>query len=263
MLPTSPADTSESGRLPRKRQHTEHQQPHPTSLSGSAAFGPPQHASWARQKRRHHSRAAAAPFSESGACLRRSEASRMCADSVLSAVGPSAEPAVLEGGFISSVLPVGSCLRVDDTADGLLAAVDEAGQVSQALKEPSPSPSPCLLGPSANVPPAGAVVGTVTSLEPAGLQCSLEHLDAASHAVRLRTLHDEWSDKGTSVAYARHVHNYCRYWDAYQGERVAEDPSWTMVPAFLVTAAKVTMFLARKRTCEKVCFVPFCRVCVC
>ena len=106
------------------------------------------------------------------------------------------------------------------------------------VKEPSSSPSTPI-----GIPPA---------LSSTGLQHSLEFLDAASHGVHLHTVHEEQSDKGTSVAYARHVRNYCTYWDLYQDERVAEDPSWTVIPAFPVTAAKVAMFLDHERTREKV-----------
>jgi hypothetical protein len=46
------------------------------------------------------------------------------------------------------------------------------------------------------------------------------------------------------------------YWDLYQDKRVAKDPSWTVIPAFPVTAAKVAMFLDHEKTREKVSCMP-------
>jgi len=45
---------------------------------------------------------------------------------------------------------------------------------------------------------------------------SLAYIEAASHEAWIRRAAAERDDKGTSVAYARHVQNYSRWWDGYQ-----------------------------------------------
>jgi hypothetical protein len=108
------------------------------------------------------------------------------------------------------------------------------------IRVKDPSPAPC----SAAIFEPG-----VTSNS---MQCSLDALDATSHAIRLRLAAEERADKGTNNAYARHVRNYVTYWDRYQAEMVADNPAWTSVPALPISAAKVLIFLDYERTREKV-----------
>lgn len=110
------------------------------------------------------------------------------------------------------------------------------------MKEPSPAP--CAAAPSRSLPFGPALDD--------GMQRSLDALNAASHDIRLRLAVDERADKGTNGAYARHVRNYTLYWDRHQCEMVAQDPTWTPVPAMPITAAKALIFLNQERTREKV-----------
>ncbi|KAG1907694.1 uncharacterized protein F5891DRAFT_974358 [Suillus fuscotomentosus] len=74
--------------------------------------------------------------------------------------------------------------------------------------------------------------------EPKRYRCSLDALDATSHKIRLRLMAEECADKGTNDAYACHIHNYVAYWDQYQAEMVANNPTWTSVPALPISTAK-------------------------
>lgn len=83
------------------------------------------------------------------------------------------------------------------------------------------------------------------------MQQSMDHLEAASQAVRLKFATKEQSDKSTPATYERHVNNYVAWWDAYQLRELARDPTTTTIPALPVTAAKVTMFLEYTSTRAK------------
>lgn len=72
---------------------------------------------------------------------------------------------------------------------------------------------------------------------------SLAYIEAASHEARIRRATAERSDKGTGIAYARHVQSYSEWWDGYQASRLEEDPSWSRIPTFPITAAKAALFL--------------------
>jgi hypothetical protein len=72
---------------------------------------------------------------------------------------------------------------------------------------------------------------------------SLAYIEAASHEARIRRAAAERDDKGTGVAYARHVQNYSTWWDGYQARRLEADSSWSQIPAFPITAAKAALFL--------------------
>lgn len=143
--------------------------------------------------------------------------------SVATVPGPGAEP-------------VASCLAAcahPPVPDGLIAMDPDEIRVKD------PSPAPCS---------AAIFEPAVTSNS---MQCSLDALDATSHAIRLRLAAEERADKGTNNAYARHVRNYVTYWDRYQAEMVADNPAWTSVPALPISAAKVLIFLDYERTREK------------
>jgi hypothetical protein len=85
-----------------------------------------------------------------------------------------------------------------------------------------------------------------------GLQRSLAKLDTASHAVRLRQAALEQRDKQTAWTYSLAINSYEKWWGQYQMQLRAEDPLWTTIPAFPITAAKVVMFLEYETTRPKV-----------
>lgn len=87
---------------------------------------------------------------------------------------------------------------------------------------------------------------------PARMQQSVDHLEAASQAVRLRIAQKEQSDKSTMASYARHIDAYTAWWAAYQKGILEEDPAQVSIPAFPITAAKATMFLEYTSTRPKV-----------
>jgi hypothetical protein len=85
-----------------------------------------------------------------------------------------------------------------------------------------------------------------------GLQHSLAKLDAASHAVRLKQVALEQRDKQTARTYSLAVSSYEKWWGQYQMQLHAEDPQWTTIPAFPITAAKAVMFLEYETSRPKV-----------
>ena len=165
------------------------------------------------------------------------------------------------------------CLRMSPTPD-----LDTMGaRFSQKLSaelEPPPSLLECDLfallagrspsGPSfptvqltptnyANGPVnAGVDRGPLPSDPPMGMQASLAALEADSHAARLAHAKREQSDKSTAGTYKRHVDRYEKWWIRYQAEQSASIDGWTPIPAFPITAAKVSMFLGHESTREKV-----------
>lgn len=81
---------------------------------------------------------------------------------------------------------------------------------------------------------------------------SMSGLEADSHLVRVALNAKEQSDKSTSATYERHVRRYMTWWDGYQSSTVLSDTTKVQIPAFPVTAAKVTMFLEHESTRPKV-----------
>jgi len=86
-----------------------------------------------------------------------------------------------------------------------------------------------------------------------GMQASLAALEIESHATRLAQVKKEQNDKSTGTTYQRHIKRYEQWWLQYQVEQTARIPGWTSIPAFPITAAKVSMFLEYEATREKVC----------
>jgi hypothetical protein len=86
----------------------------------------------------------------------------------------------------------------------------------------------------------------------AGMQASLSALEADSHATRLVQMRKEQNDKSTGTTYGRHVNRYERWWVQYQARQTASIAGWTPIPAFPITAAKVSMFLEYEANREKV-----------
>jgi hypothetical protein len=88
--------------------------------------------------------------------------------------------------------------------------------------------------------------------QPNEVPVSYSVLDAATHAFRLAQVQQDHESKGTGTSYSRHVRHYVEFWDNYQAECCRKDPRYVSIPTFLVTAAKVAMFLQQESTREKV-----------
>jgi hypothetical protein len=86
-----------------------------------------------------------------------------------------------------------------------------------------------------------------------GMQASLAVLEIESHATHLAQVKKEQNDKSTGTTYQWHIKRYEQWWLQYQVEQMARILGWTSIPAFPITAAKVSMFLEYEATCEKVC----------
>jgi len=84
------------------------------------------------------------------------------------------------------------------------------------------------------------------------MQRSLSMLEQESHELRLRIGEKELEGKGTAKSYPRQVQNYQLWFDADQARTAAEDSTRVPIPAFPVTAAKVSVFLHHETTREKV-----------
>ncbi|KAJ7777704.1 hypothetical protein DFH07DRAFT_722410, partial [Mycena maculata] len=86
---------------------------------------------------------------------------------------------------------------------------------------------------------------------PVHLARSKQMLEAESHAVRFEIQSKEQGDKGTSKSYARQVASYQSWWDASEASKVSRNPTLAPIPAFLITVAKVCLFLLYESTREK------------
>ena len=85
-----------------------------------------------------------------------------------------------------------------------------------------------------------------------GMQASLAMLDADSQAARLARTNNEQNNKSTGKTYQRHIDRYEKWWVIYQADQTAKIPGRTSIPAFPITAAKVSMFLEYECSREKV-----------
>lgn len=106
--------------------------------------------------------------------------------------------------------------------------------------------------PSAGPRSSTSSSGDTLALPSPRMQHSVNSLEAASQAVRLRLATKEQSDKSTPATYRRHVDSYVAWWDAFQAAEIAGDSAKTAIPAFPITAAKATMFLDYTSTRAKV-----------
>jgi hypothetical protein len=115
---------------------------------------------------------------------------------------------------------------------------------------PEPTtPSVDFIGPG---PSIAAPLQSNPSYMSAGMQASLLALKADSHATRLAQMRKEQNDKSTGTTYGQHVNRYERWWVQYQAGQTASIAGWTLIPAFPITTAKVSMFLEYKANREKV-----------
>jgi hypothetical protein len=85
------------------------------------------------------------------------------------------------------------------------------------------------------------------------MQHSLMLLEQETHEIRLKIRQKEMEGKGTAKCYLCQVQNYRAWFEQEQSQIAANDPSRVVLPAFTVTAAKVTAFLHHESTREKVC----------
>jgi hypothetical protein len=125
---------------------------------------------------------------------------------------------------------------------------DDFGGASSPELALTPITIPTLL----TFPPEEAKPAEPRDCLGSGLERSLAKLDAASHAVRLRQAAFEQHDKQTARTYSLAISSYEKWWGQYQMQLRAEDPLWTTIPAFPITAAKVVMFLEYETTRPKV-----------
>jgi hypothetical protein len=86
----------------------------------------------------------------------------------------------------------------------------------------------------------------------AGLQSSLDKLEHASQAYRLRQVTNDWDNNQTGHSYGRHIRRYELFWADYQARLSWDNPHCTAIPAQPITPAKASMFLQHESTREKV-----------
>lgn len=77
-------------------------------------------------------------------------------------------------------------------------------------------------------------------------------LDGETHNNRLAITQQMASGKGTESAYARHMKNYYKFWEADQAERLRRDPFWKPMPPEPITVSNAALFLQYETTRPKV-----------
>ena len=197
-------------------------------------------------------------FEQPTSAAKRRKIAGSLASSPSPAVCTSALPTAVAVLDVASTAP-GSCYPrpgppADDDASVAASGTPVVRLDVNMTESAAVSPSPCSQSPLDIIKRDSPVPPPFPTVSVGGLQRSLAALDAASHAVRLRASAEERADKGTSDAYARRVRDYTAWWDVYQCQLRDEDATgtWTMIPAFPVTAAKAAMFLDHEVTREKV-----------
>ncbi|KAG2095328.1 hypothetical protein BD769DRAFT_1678377 [Suillus cothurnatus] len=120
-----------------------------------------------------------------------------------------------------------------------MSSTDSVRRASSPPCHPPPSPKrPCM-------EPSNTLVVSPH------MQHSLSMLEQESHELRLRIGEKELEGKGTAKSYPQQVQKYQLWFDADQARTAAEDSTRVPIPAFPVTAAKVSVFLHHETTCEK------------
>ncbi|KAG6834310.1 hypothetical protein H0H93_010572 [Arthromyces matolae] len=76
-----------------------------------------------------------------------------------------------------------------------------------------------------------------------GMNCSFSEMDTEGHAQRVTTREAMKVGTGTEIAYPRHIKNYVEFMTVDQARRKTENPNWTIVPPFPITARNVAIFL--------------------
>lgn len=119
--------------------------------------------------------------------------------------------------------------KYDATTNAIIANADDAKlSLPTVPSVPSPTPSVASLCPA---PP---------HLDP--MQAALMLIESESQAIRQRKVAQEQEDKQTKTSYGRHIKNYETWWNQTSHCLI------NLVPAFPITAAKVTLFLDYETT---------------
>jgi hypothetical protein len=79
----------------------------------------------------------------------------------------------------------------------------------------------------------------------------MRRLKAETHTTRHKVLASGQEDKGTYKGYRRHIDNYKTWFIQDQARRLVEDPEWTIINPFPITATKVALFLEYETTRDK------------
>ena len=148
--------------------------------------------------------------------------------------------------------PAGNDVASEDKDEELATIMSQLPALFSNLSSLDPPSSSSPVPMPTPGPPVQSMHNPATADLSACQQQSVDHLEAASQAVRLHVARKEQSDKSTSTSYARHIKAYVAWWDAYQASVVAEDPDKVAIPAFPITAAKATMFMEYTSTRPKV-----------
>ncbi|KAK7013279.1 hypothetical protein R3P38DRAFT_3207375 [Favolaschia claudopus] len=100
-----------------------------------------------------------------------------------------------------------------------------------------PSAATCL-------PPAAAANSGPSPSQPiATLQDSLTQLDARTYSSRQRLVETQQEKKATAENYERHYKHYLSWWDLDQARLRMENPTYVLIPALPITAAKAAAFV--------------------
>ncbi|KAF8240675.1 hypothetical protein L208DRAFT_1514885 [Tricholoma matsutake] len=79
----------------------------------------------------------------------------------------------------------------------------------------------------------------------------MQHLKAETHTTCHKVLASGQEDKGTYKGYRHHIDNYKMWFIQDQACRLVEDPEWTIINPFPITAMKVALFLEYETTHDK------------
>ncbi|KAG2059887.1 hypothetical protein BDR06DRAFT_967451 [Suillus hirtellus] len=141
-------------------------------------------------------------------------------------------------GLLLGAKPVASCPAAAPThlpiPDGLIAM--DPGKI--CIKKHQLPVQPRFLSLLLPSPMACTVLFEPAAAISNSMQCFLDALDVTSHKICLHLVAEEHTDKGMNDAYTHHIHNYAAYWDQYQAKMVANNSTWTSVPALPISAAK-------------------------
>ncbi|KAJ7635953.1 hypothetical protein DFH06DRAFT_1139033 [Mycena polygramma] len=115
------------------------------------------------------------------------------------------------------------------------------------------NPSPLIPSQPAFAPiiPAATVSLPQADAGASAMQQAMDALEARSHLIRQTIAAEEQSDKETGATYARQVQNYEAWWILSQALLLRDGPAHVSIPAFPITAAKVTVYLEYETTCPQ------------
>ncbi|KAJ7663771.1 hypothetical protein DFH06DRAFT_1128158 [Mycena polygramma] len=117
---------------------------------------------------------------------------------------------------------------------------------NEVVDNPSPPVSsqpvfaPTIPAATVSLPQAGA--------DASAMQHAMDALEARSHLIRQAVAAEEQSDKETAATYARQIRSYEAWWILSQARLLQDDAAHVVIPAFPITAAKVTVYLEYETT---------------